>query len=677
MSSHEVVQSRKETHKSKTDKLWVYLLISVFFMDTIFRYTTINEFELIDTLISFLFISTYVLVIYLIATFFKGITNLVITATSLIGLAIIYSSQLIYYQFFKSYYSVYSVGKAEVLTDFWSDIGTYLLKNAHWILLLFLPVIMLIVLGKSYFSFKHTTILAKGIIVVAILVSFFLAKFVIFLNGKDQHAAYDLYYQSNNPLLSVQRLGLLTSMRIDLQRYITNWSPELAELPEVVDREETDPEKTDESESGSEQEKEEDADEKDKEYDEYNVLDIDFDQLIADESNDELKQMHEFFADQEPTKKNDYTGKYEGYNLILLTGEAFSTFAIDEELTPTLYKMFHEGYQFPNFYTPIWEVSTSDGEYVALNSLLPKSGVWSLEKSGENSLPFALGNQLQSIGYQTNAYHNHTYTYYGRDISHPNLGYDYKGLGNGLDVEETWPESDVEMMEKTVDEYINNKPFHAYYMTVSGHMQYSFTGNYIALKNKDLVDHLSLSDQAKAYLATQIELDRALEYLLDRLEEAGVADKTLIALSSDHYPYGLDDETIDELLGHPVEENFELYENTFILYTKDMEPETVTKQASSLDILPTISNLLGLEYDSRLMMGRDIFSDATPLIPFLNKSFITDQGMYNSESKEFTSFEDEKVDEEYIDEMSAIIDAMFYYSTKILDTDYYQKLPIK
>lgn len=317
-------------------------------------------------------------------------------------------------------------------------------------------------------------------------------------------------------------------------------------------------------------------------------------------------------------------------------------------------------------------MSTSDGEYVALNSLLPKNGVWSFQHLGENELPFALGNQLKSLDYKTNAYHNHTYTYYGRHISHPNLGYDYKGLGNGLDVEETWSESDIEMTEKTVDEYIHDEPFHTYYMTVSGHMQYSFTGNHIALKNKEYVDHLSYSNQAKAYLATQVELDRALEHLLDRLEEENIEDRTLVALSSDHYPYGLDEETIDEFLGHSVEENFELYENTFILYTEDMEPKTITKEASSLDILPTLSNLLGLDYDSRLMMGRDIFSDATPLIPFLNRSFITDQGMYNSVTKEFIAAK--QVDQQYIDEISDVVEAMFYYSAKILETDYYSRI---
>src|SRR5699024_6322962 len=143
-----------------------------------------------------------------------------------------------------------------------------------------------------------------------------------------------------------------------------------------------------------------------------------------------------------------------------------------------------------------------------------------------------------------------------------------------LDVKETSPEADVEVMEVKVDEYIDEEPFHTYYMTISGHMQYSFEGNEKAYKHRNAVSDAPDSEQAKAYRATQIELNQALEYLLDRLEEEGVLNNTLIALSGDHYPYGLDDETIDELAGHTVEQNFELYENHFILYAEGMEPET-------------------------------------------------------------------------------------------------------
>ena len=163
-----------------------------------------------------------------------------------------------------------------------------------------------------------------------------------------------------------------------------------------------------------------------------------------------------------------------------------------------------------------------------------------------------------------------------------------------------------------------------------------------------------------------------MEYLLKQLEEAGIADKTLIAISADHYPYGLEDHEIDDLAGHVVEKNFELYKSTFILYTKDMDPITIDKPCSSLDIIPTLSNLLGLKYDSRLLMGRDIFSDSDPLVIFLNRSFITEKGRYNAVEQEFFPEDDIQVDESYINNVLDIINKKFYYSAKILDTDYYK-----
>ncbi|HCW73975.1 MAG TPA: sulfatase, partial [Clostridiaceae bacterium] len=157
--------------------------------------------------------------------------------------------------------------------------------------------------------------------------------------------------------------------------------------------------------------------------------------------------------------------------------------------------------------------------------------------------------------------------------------------------------------------------------------------------------------------------------------EAGVADKTLIALSADHYPYGLEMNEIEDLAGHPVESNFELYKSSFILYPKGMEPETIDRPVSSLDIIPTISNLMDIEFDSRLLMGVDMFSDNDPLVIFNNRSFITDKGRYNSNTKTFTLNEGVTMTQEEIDtyrkRISDEIERQFYYSAMILDTDYY------
>ena len=403
-----------------------------------------------------------------------------------------------------------------------------------------------------------------------------------------------------------------------------------------------------------------------------NVIEIDFDALIANETDSTLQEMHEYFASVEPTKKNEYTGMFEGKNLIWIVGEAFSSYVVDEDLTPTLYKLSNEGFVFNNFYNPVWGVSTSDGEYVTMTGLIPKSGVWSFSRSGDNYMPYGMGNILSKSGYLCLAYHNHDYQYYNRHISHPNMGYDYKGLGNGLEVKKVWPESDLEMMEKTVPEYIDSDPFHVYYMTVSGHLRYTFIGNSMASKNREFVKDLPYSEPVRAYLACNIELDRAMQHLLEQLDEAGLTEDTVIVLSGDHYPYGLTYEEQCEIAGHELEKNFELYKSTLIIWSGSMEePIEIDKPCSALDILPTLLNLMGIEYDSRLLMGRDILSEADPLVIFSNRSWITNLAKYNSVTDTVIPNEGTTLEDGYARKVLGIVNNKFKYSAKILEEDYY------
>jgi phosphoglycerol transferase MdoB-like AlkP superfamily enzyme len=255
------------------------------------------------------------------------------------------------------------------------------------------------------------------------------------------------------------------------------------------------------------------------------------------------------------------------------------------------------------------------------------------------------------------------------------MGYDYKGLGHGLSVKKTWPESDLEMMELTIPEYLNDAPFHVYYMTVSGHMNYSFMGNAMAAKHRDEVAHLEMSETARAYLACQMELERALEYLLEQLEAAGQLENTVICLSGDHYPYGLEKTVIDELSGHEVEKTFETYKSTLILWSGDMkQPVVVDKPCDSLDIIPTLSNLFGLDYDSRLLMGQDILSDAPGLVVLSDRSFITELGRYDARADLFVPRDGAAVADDYLPGMVKEVRDMFSYSVKLLETDYYAKL---
>ena len=85
--------------------------------------------------------------------------------------------------------------------------------------------------------------------------------------------------------------------------------------------------------------------------------DINFDDLINNEANETIKSMHSYFNSQNATNKNDYTGMFKGKNLVVFVAEAFSPMAIDPVLTPNLYKLYNEGFQFDNFYTPLFPVT--------------------------------------------------------------------------------------------------------------------------------------------------------------------------------------------------------------------------------------------------------------------------------------------------------------------------------
>ena len=113
--------------------------------------------------------------------------------------------------------------------------------------------------------------------------------------------------------------------------------------------------------------------------------------------------MAQYFGSLTPSKKNGYTGLFQGKNLVLITAEAFSPWFISQELTPTLYKLTHEGFVCENYYQPGWGQSTTGGEYAVMTGLLPTwvgSNV-SFYASVNDAMPFALGNQFRSLGYST------------------------------------------------------------------------------------------------------------------------------------------------------------------------------------------------------------------------------------------------------------------------------------
>ncbi len=417
-----------------------------------------------------------------------------------------------------------------------------------------------------------------------------------------------------------------------------------------------------------------------------NALDLDFAMLAENEPNGTVAGIHSYISNLVPSSQNAFTGLFEGKNLILITAEAFSEEVIDETLTPTLYRMANSGIVFEDYYQPAWGGSTSTGEYSILAGLVPTNGVSSMTSTIGHDLSPTIGNQLLSLGYFSRAYHDGAFDYYSRNLTHENFGYEqYIGMGTGMEqgVSSVWPESDLEMMQFTVDDYINNEPFSIYYMTVSGHCLYSNSGNMMSYKNKDAVADLEYSSTVSAYIAANLELEYAMEYLIERLEEAGIADDTVIVISADHYPYGLEASTawqndqnyLAELYGFVPSNGKERDHNALIIWSgclEDNDPIVVSTPVYSLDILPTLSNLFGVEYDSRLLVGRDVFSEEIPLVIWPDYSWLTDKGYYiNSSGTFIPTVEGEDVSSEYIDAVKAIVSDKITFSRNVLNYDYY------
>lgn len=636
----------------RSRKIWYccFFVLSLIWLELVLRGATVKPFWSLNIFLVALLSIPLALVAVVLSSLGKKRVNTIISCVILCIFTFSIIVQIVYYSIFSAYFTLYSLtGAGKVLGEFWRSGLNGLAKAWLPVVLSMVPLLFWFIVARRWVfvtAISPNRVVALIFLAGAIQIS---AGVGIFMSDSGVMSKEYLYNQAFVPKLSVNNFGGFTTYRLDIKNLMGAMEPAAADGEEKEEARES-------------------------EYPD-NVLEIDFEELIKNEANATIQDMHQYFSNITPTRENEYTGKYEGKNLIWICAEGFSSWALNEEKTPTLYKMANQGYVFENFYNPIWGVSTSDGEYTTCTGLIPKTGVWSFYESGSNYMPFCLGNQLKKQDYAVNAYHDHTYNYYRRDVSHPNMGYNYKGLGQGLDVTVTWPESDLEMMELTVPEYVEDTPFHTYYMTVSGHLEYNFGGNAMAKKHQAEVEDLPYSQACQAYIACNMEFDLAVADLMDQLEAAGELDDTLIVISGDHYPYGLEISEIEEINGGPVDETFELYHTTLIMWDNTMEePVTVEKPCSPIDILPTISNLMDIPYDSRLLMGKDIFSDSEGLVVFSDHSWLTSKGRYNAGTDTFTPNHGVTVADDYAAGIMAKVNNMFTYSAKILEEDYYAKV---
>lgn len=610
-----------------------------------------------------------------------------ILTTVLVGLiCLVYVVEIIAKKILQSYYPFSTLGLAagNRLTDYADVIVSTVLKSIPIILVLFLPLILLCMLGQRFVGYERFDVRFSGILLAGGLILHLMGLGVVHLPWSGDLTPKQLYHMDTNIDDQVEQLGLYNMLRLDIKHMVVPAQNDLDADFSGLDG------LGDESSSSGASSSEEPGPVIDTSP---NVMDVDLEQIAAEASNEDIQWLANYFNSVTPTKKNEYTGMFEGYNVIQIVMEGFSGYVIDPELTPTLYKLTHEGFVFNNYYTALHYTSTSNGECQTLLGLYPKNGnPITMKRTGElgTNCYFSLAQQLSREGYQVLGYHGN-YDMYGRQASHTNLGYDWRQYQTGLELEmgETkplWPQRDSYVIEASVDDYIHSdQPFHVYYLTISGHMPYS--DNRVVAPYRETVRALPYSETTQNYIATAMEVDKALETLLDKLEEAGKLDNTLIVATGDHIPY-FDVATLEELSGQTfgsseameaLDEssiNFDVYKNSLILWSASMEePVEVDKVCCQVDILPTISNLLGLEYDSRMLAGSDILSDSDGLVVFTSRCWRSDKGFYNRFTGEFTPADGVAMtteeQESYVSAMKKLVKYKLDSTPLIIENDFY------
>lgn len=706
--------------KKSLQSFWKYFLI--FFVSIIY-----SEFVLRGQIGGFnrssLFFLAFVPAEALFFTLFSGFgkrkENKIITPVLLFILAVFYIAQMLYYNSFGSLFSVSMAGMGtQAVGNFWWALKGTIVESIWLIILLLIPFLGSIAMaifnwpkqGQVYFRFK-------AIILVSVVAFWFLGIGVLRLFGNGKQSAYYVFTNSlSDTDTTANKFGALTTSIVEAGAYyfrigvgdtatdivMEDTLPDISIVDLFTDIvPDNTPADTAGTEAGNEGQKTVATEPKAPER--WEDSRIDFTALANMTDDKALQSLCKYLAAKPGGEKNEYTGIFEDYNLIYICAESFWTYAINEKVTPTLYKMANNGIVLNNYYNS-FKNTTTNGEYAFATSLWPDTSrkanlgkvVGSFPQSATRYMPQGLGKLFKADGGTAYGFHNYKGSYYGRSSSWPNLGYECYFKGAGMKFSSAWPASDYEMMQQSVPMYINDDKFHAYYMTFSGHGAYTYTyttnidgtvtgsGNVMVKRNKDKVlellgaDASKLTEKAIGYLACHYELEKAMKYLLDELEAAGKLDNTVIVLLGDHYPYYLSATDRKSLAGKKIDDNFGIYESTCIMYNAGLkEPIVTDTYCCNIDILPTVLNLFNIPYDSRLMMGTDIFSNGLHKATLYNHNFITEyvkcdpqNGVYEwtDLASDWTAEQKEK----YVDRISTIINNENTVSTAILKEDFFK-----
>lgn len=270
-----------------------------------------------------------------------------------------------------------------------------------------------------------------------------------------------------------------------------------------------------------------------------------------------LKEFNDFYNNYEISKKNEYTGMFDGKNIIVIHAESMQNFLIGlkfdgQEVTPNLNKLAKNGMYFNNFYSQVSVGTSSDTEFTFNTSLMP-ANIGTVFTDYADKEYVSTPSLLKEKGYYTFSMHANNGEYWNRKTMYKSLGYDHfyakdeyiidEEIGLGL--------SDVSFFRQSIEKLKTIKEEHQkFYGTVimlTNHTPFSATDKYLEFpvdiketivnengesveKSYEYMENTKLGNYFKAAHYA----DYALGEFLNSLEKEGLLENTVILLYGDH-----------------------------------------------------------------------------------------------------------------------------------------------
>ena len=374
---------------------------------------------------------------------------------------------------------------------------------------------------------------------------------------------------------------------------------------------------------------------------------------------------------EKKNKKNNYTSKLKGKNLILIQLEGTDKWLIDKDNTPTLYRLMNEGINFDNHYSYYNGGGSTFNSEFAVNTgfITPLSYTKNAYSFNRNAYPYSLANLFKSRGYSVNAFHMNHGEYYSRTSNYKNWGYDnYYGLLEVSNYSDDSYELDRELI---LNEEFNKLMFPTdnnfvdYIIAYSGHLPFTNTKGVCKMLYEEDVEKEIIKEKERLLLEEKKkckkekknncdkitidsikvntpefvemseeecvrrqakETDYMMELLLYKLKENNLLDNTAIVVFTDHYLYTLNDQSI---LDKYKETSNNLINNTpWFIWSTNLKSKTIKTVTSQLNILPTILNLYGFKYNTNNYIGEDALNSKYNKITFFSDYSWYDGNVY-------------------------------------------------